>query len=487
MAFSTVHELQTLITSRNPLLVLDSPEEERVRGMVAAAAGRAGAPVFEWSVTQGLRRSDALEQPNAMTGEPARMLQHVAGMTVRAVYVAYDLAPYLTDPTLQRVLRDTLERLEAVGSTLALVGAKITLPEAIESEAVRVPVSVPDRTELGLMLDALITASGASIEDGATDAALAALSGLTLNQARQAVAAVLVDGALSVADAGHLMDRKVREIAEGGLLEYFPPQDNTAQLEGMAAFKAWLGRARLSATPEAQAMNLTPPRGVLLAGVPGCGKSLAAKWVARSWERPLLKLDAGCLYDKYIGETERNLRTALDKAEALAPIVLWIDEIEKGLSAGGSDEGGAVGRRMLGTFLSWLQEHRADIFVVATSNDLEQLPPELQRKGRFDEVFFVDLPTDAERQAIFSVQLRLRNQDPAGFDLAALVAGSPGFSGAEIEQVVVAGLLRSLAAKRPPDTAALLEELGATVPLSRSRPEAVARIRARAAEFVPAG
>jgi len=283
------------------------------------------------------------------------------------------------------------------------------------------------------------------------------------------------------------MDRKVRLISSGGPLEYFPAEDNDARLAGMGNLKRWLERARMASTPQARSLNISPPRGILLAGVPGCGKSLAAKHIARVWRRPLLKLDAGALYDKYIGETEKNLRASLAMAEALAPIVLWIDEIEKGLSVGGDDAGGAVGRRVLGALLTWMQERRADVFIVATSNDLTILPPELQRKGRFDEVFFVDLPAPRERAAIFAAQLELRRQAPGRFDLATLASASDGFSGAEIEQAVVAGVLRALHERRAPDTRSVLEEIEATVPLSRSRPDAIAAVRARAREFVPAG
>jgi SpoVK/Ycf46/Vps4 family AAA+-type ATPase len=199
-----------------------------------------------------------------------------------------------------------------------------------------------------------------------------------------------------------------------------------------------------------------------------------------------LKLDAARLYDKYVGESERNLREVLRLAESLAPIVLWIDEIEKGLAVGGDDASGATSRRMLGTLLTWMSEPRADIFLVATSNDLSALPVELQRKGRFDEVFFVDLPTPRERAAIFGTQLSGRRQSREHFDLRVLVSETNGFSGAEIEQVVVAGLLRALHARRVADTAALLDEIAATVPLSRSRADEIAAIRARARDFVPA-
>src|SRR5262249_21500221 len=222
-------------------------------------------------------------------------------------------------------------------------------------------------------------------------------------------------------------------------------------------------------TEAARDLNLSPPRGILLVGVPGCGKSEAARYVARLWQRPLLKLDAARLYDKYVGESERNLRHAIEIAESMAPIVLWIDEIEKGLGAGGSDDGAAVSHRLLGTFLTWLQEKSEDIFLVATANDLSLLPPELSRKGRFDEVFFVDLPTDASRAEIFSVHLARRRQHPADYDLDLLVSESAGFSGSEIEAAVVAGLLRALQKGEAPGTGHVLDELRASVPLSRSR------------------
>jgi SpoVK/Ycf46/Vps4 family AAA+-type ATPase len=223
----------------------------------------------------------------------------------------------------------------------------------------------------------------------------------------------------------------------------------------------------------------------MLVGVQGCGKSLAAKYVARTWRLPLLKLDAGRLYDKYVGESERNLRRAIAGAESLAPVVLWLDEVEKALAPTAGEDGG-VSARLFGSFITWLQEKRADVFVVATANDLSRLPPELTRKGRFDEVFFVDLPTAAEREAILRIHLGLRKQDPAAFDLTLLAATADGFSGAELEQAVIAALLRALQLGQPLDTALLAAELEATVPLSRSRAEDVQRLRAWAAgRFVP--
>ncbi|HKJ25457.1 MAG TPA: AAA family ATPase, partial [Myxococcota bacterium] len=311
---------------------------------------------------------------------------------------------------------------------------------------------------------------------------------LTLNQARQAVAyAALEDGRFSREDLARIVERKARLIQDSGLLEYFPPRDNAFELGGFARLGEWLERAEQGFTAEARALGLAPPRGLLLAGVQGCGKSLAAKVIARRWGQPLLKLDAGRLYDKYVGESDKNLRRALALAESMAPAVLWIDEIEKAFGAGGDgDVDGGLSRRIQGHLLTWLQEKSSAVFVVATANDVFALPPELMRKGRFDEIFFVDLPRPDERRTIFEIHLRGRGQDPVAFTLDDLVLASEGMSGAEIEQAVVAGLYRALHAKQPLADAHLLAELDATVPLSRSRREDVSRLRALAAErFVP--
>ena len=238
-----------------------------------------------------------------------------------------------------------------------------------------------------------------TLADADYDAFAAALTGLTVNQARQLLARVAIeDGTLTGGDLGRVNDLKASALRDDGLLEYFPAEDNPTELGGFGKLRDWLDRAALARTPQAASMNLPAPGGVLLVGVQGCGKSLAAKYVARAWKLPLLKLDAARLYDKYIGETEKNLRRAIATAESLAPVVLWLDEIEKAMATSGGDDGG-VSQRMLGSFLTWLQEKRADVFVVATANDLSKLPPELLRKGRFDEIFFVDLPTARRARA----------------------------------------------------------------------------------------
>ena len=279
-----------------------------------------------------------------------------------------------------------------------------------------------------------------------------------------------------------ILTRKVQAIKDGGLLEYYPLEDNRFELGGFVNLKSWLERAKVGFTTEAKALNLTPPRGIMLVGVPGCGKSLAAKAIAREWGLPLLKLDAGRLFDKFIGESEKNFRKAIEMAESLSPIVLWIDEIEKAMAAGGGsgDADAGLSRRLFGAFLTWLQEKKQDVFVAATANNLSALPPELLRKGRFDEIFFVDLPDKDERTAIWKIHLSLRKQTSTGFDLQKVVDASEGFSGSEIEQAVVAALYRALHRKQPLTTELLIEELSHTVPLSVTRSEDVQQLRASA-------
>jgi SpoVK/Ycf46/Vps4 family AAA+-type ATPase len=234
-------------------------------------------------------------------------------------------------------------------------------------------------------------------------------------------------------------------------------------------------------------VNLTAPKGVLFVGVQGCGKSLAAKFIARQWQMPLLKLDAGRLYEKYVGESEKNFRRATAVAEAMAPVVLWIDEIEKAFASGTSaDADGGLSQRLFASFLTWLQEKKEGVFVVGAANDISRMPPELLRKGRFDEIFFVDLPTRKEREQIIAIHLRLRKQDPETFDVASITDATEGFSGAEIEQAVIAALYRALHAKQALVTDAVLEAVQSTVPLSVSRREDIARLRGMAeGRFTP--
>ena len=488
---STLHELKTLVGSMHPVVVIESLEEERVDELVASAAAELGLPLFTWTITQGFVRHGGTHAVHRTT-DPVTVLRHIGTLTVQGLFYLKDLTVPRSDAAAMRAFREAVQAAERCRSTLLLTGASIALPVEIVHKAVPLRLRLPDREDLRKTMQQTLQALrqqhafDLALGPDELEQVLDTLSGLTIGQARQAIAwAVLQDNRLSVADLPRLIARKAETIQDSGLLEFYPPEGNSFELGGFERFKGWLTRARVGFTAEARRLGLPPPRGVLIVGVQGCGKSLAAKVVAREWQQPLLKLDAGRLYDNYIGETEKNLRRALDVATALAPAVLWIDEIEKGFATGRESDGG-VSRRLLGSFLTWLQERDAPVFVIATANDLSTLPPELLRKGRFDEIFFVDLPDDAERETIIQIHLRLRRQDLTTFELPQLVHATEGFSGAEIEQAIVSSLYRALHERQPLTTAALVKEIQSTTPLSVSRREDIESIRRLGNErFVP--
>lgn len=476
---TNAHELKLLILSFHPLIVLETIEEERVDALLEQTSRALNLPLFEWTVSRGLRRL-----PNTIgiadTIDPLRLLQHLETLTVEGIFLLKDFSPYLEQAAVSRRFREVIQRFSQTHSTLVLAGSPIDLPPAIAHSALYYTLTLPSQAELHHTLLAVVRSLQAKgqvqvqLQAQDVQALLRALSGMTLNQARQAIAhAALVDGKLTADDVQRVMQRKMQIIREGGPLEYFPVEENTYELGGFGRLRAWLKQAQVGFSAEARSLNLTPPKGILLVGIQGCGKSLAAKVIAREWQLPLLKLDIGQLYDKYIGESEKNFRRAIVVAESMAPVVLWIDEMEKGLSPSQGESDGALGRRLFGSLLTWLQEKRQEVFVVATANDLSQLPPELLRKGRFDEIFFVDLPNEAERLEIFQIHLTLHKQRSDKFDLPRLVAATAGFSGAEIEQVVITSLYRALYLKLPLDTEMLLQEIEATVPLSVSRREEI--------------
>ena len=484
-------DLKALIQSRHPVITIDTIEEERVDNLLQAVATGLHMPLFAWTVTHGLQRVGG-EGPVYGTSNPQMLVRHLTTLTIRAVFHLKDLHAHLGDATVMRGVREVAQAFLRTGSTAVLSGESIHLPGELAREAIPFTLHLPNREELQHVVHQTLRALNAqrnltvTLGPDGMESLLQALSGLTLNQARQAIAwAVLDDAALTAQDIPRLLRRKGEAVREEGLLEFYPSEDNASELGGFEHLKAWLERARVGFSSEARALGLPAPRGILIIGVQGCGKSLAAKAIANAWKQPLLKLDAARLYDKFIGESEKNLRKALDFAEAIAPSILWIDELEKGFAPGGEADAG-LSQRILGSFLTWLQERQSPVFVAATANDVLALPPELLRKGRFDEIFFVDLPDAAGREAIFRIHLALRHQDPSTFDLRALVAASEGFSGAEIEQAITAGLYRALHDRQPLTDGMLCEEMRGTQPLSVSRREDVERLREMArGRFVP--
>ncbi len=488
----SVHDLKSLIRSFHSLIAVETVEEERVFTIVREVANDLNQSLFEWSMTTGFKRGFGLTIGN--TFEPLAVLQHIGDLTGEGIYLLKDMAPHLAKPEVARALRDLVQKMAHTSSAIVLTGDPIELPRDIEAMAVRFDLKLPDEAErreaMRHVVDAMKARQPVQVDLGREDVnrLVQALAGLTLHQARRVIAqAILEDGKLSPLDIERVIRWKGEIIERGGVLEFFPAEENAFELGGFARLKTWLDHARVGFTAEARAVNLKAPKGVLFVGVQGCGKSLAAKFIARHWQLPLLKLDAGRLYDKYVGQSEKNFRRATVVAESMAPVVLWIDEMEKTFASGtAADADGGLSQRLFGAFLTWLQEKKDGVFVVGAANDLNRMPPELLRKGRFDEIFFVDLPTLEERRSIFTIHLRMRKQDPAAFDVGELARASEGFSGAEIEQAVIASLYRALHAKQALTTANIVESLRATVPLSVARREDVERLRSfSAGRFTP--
>jgi hypothetical protein len=482
-----VHELRILVLSYHPLITIETAEEDRVENLLRSVASDLRVPLMTWSLTDGLRRWGE-QNPIYGTSEPDKALAAVDQISVNAIFWMKDLAPHLRDPAMARRLRDIAERFATNHgiSTVVLTGASLDLPPDVEAVAVPFELRLPSLAEyrevIQSMIQSLAVRGGAPVDTNVDLVELSrALSGMTLNQARQAIAyTALSDGKLTPHDIDAVVALKAKTIKEGGLLEFFPAEDNQHELGGFSRLKAWLESARQGFSEQAKSLNLDPPKGILIVGVQGCGKSLAAKVIARQWRLPLLKLDAGRLYDSLVGQSEKNFRRAAAMAEAMSPVVLWIDEIEKGFAPTRGDADAGLSQRIFGAFLTWLQDKDPGVFVVATANDISRLPPELVRKGRFDEIFFVDLPTESERAEIWRIHLRIRRQNPDSFDIPALVAATEGFSGAEIEQAVIAALYNCLQANHPLDTNELLASVKNTVPLSASRREDIAGLRAYA-------
>jgi len=489
-----VADLQLLLKSRTPILYVETYDEERLRLRLRAAARELGLTLYVWSVTRGLVCEGA--RPSAPEArKPLEALDAIRGTTWPAIFLLQDFHPYLSDPGVVRALREAAEEGPERLSTIVLSAPALDLPVELRRAAARYRLESPSEDEVRTAIVETFRSLRRTrplrfdLHDSDLERMVESLRGLTLAEVRRLVTrATLDDGALDSTDLPQILAARREEIERTGVLELCEVTGEVAELGGCARLKSWLHRGQSGFSERARELGLPAPRGLLLLGVQGCGKSLAAKAIARSFGLPLARLDPARLFDKFVGETEKNLRLALETVEAQAPLVLWIDEIEKAFAEGGAGEAdGGVGKRLFGTFLTWLQEHRAPVFTVATANDLGALPPELLRKGRFDEIFFIDLPGAEERREILRIHLRLRHQAPEAFDLDALVAATEGMSGAEIEQALVAALYGLLEERGTElSTARLIGEIEATVPLSRSRAEELEALRAFArGRFVP--
>jgi hypothetical protein len=484
MTPDTMRDVELLLRSNHGLIVLDSADHERSLSLLRHLADGMGLPLFLWSEVSGLRRSD-LDAAVYGTAAPEQMLAHIGAAALSGIYYLAAPGPVLAGAAHVTRLVELVPALGRRGGAVIWTGSPAELPEPLRRLATVVRLPEPDLAELKRLVDGVLRDVSSRMKVSVqlspleTRRLLNHLRGLTTLEIEKIITrAIVEDGRLSADDIAHVVAAKKEIVEREGLLEYYPAEECMTQVADLRGLKEWLSRRKhfIDDPDRARSAGLSFPKGVLLVGVPGCGKSLCARAVASEWGLPLLRMDPGGLYNKYIGETESNFRRACETAERLAPLVLFIDEIEKAFAAGGGEDGG-VSQRVLGSFLSWLQDRRGEVFVVATANDVSRLPPELLRKGRFDEVFFVDLPDVESRAEILRIHLTRRRQDPAAFDLAELAGLMDGFSGAEIEQVVVSALYTAFAANAALTPEGVAQEATITRPLSVTMAEKVSALR----------
>jgi SpoVK/Ycf46/Vps4 family AAA+-type ATPase len=486
-----LHDLELTLRSHTPILAIESLEEPRILRMLASLAFRLDYPFMQWTVTDGLRRLEFDSDPNRQTADPQDLLKHIKAGTRPGYFVLLDFHPYLDNPVHIRLIKEIAQGYESVPHTLIFISHALIVPPEIRHLTARFELSLPDTAAIKALIRDEVkrwqtrTGGGRVAADReALDRIAVNLTGMTATDVRRlARTAIENDGAITHSDLPEVMKAKYELMDQGGVIAFEYDATRFCDVAGLGRLKDWLEHRRKAF--ESRSTSLDAPKGVMLLGVQGCGKSLAAKAVAGTFRVPLLRLDFGALYNKFYGETEKNLRRALSTAVVMSPCVLWMDEIEKGLAPSDADDG--LSRRVLGTLLTWMAEHPGQVFIVATSNDIERLPPELVRKGRLDEIFFVDLPDANTRREIFSIHLRRRNLAPSGFDLDALAEASEGFSGAEIEQAVVSALYAAHANDAALADSHLAEELSRTRPLSVTMAERIAALRAWARDrTVPA-
>lgn len=479
-----IHDLGLVLDSRVRLIVIESWQEPRVLETIGSLAVQRAQTWYTWNHLDGLSRLGfgADLDPERDTRDAGVALDVVRESSENALYVFCDLHPFLDSPRIVRQLKTLAMNPGAIGPTLILISHALTLPPELGRLAARLQLSMPSEEELtAIVREEAIRWSEANrgqrvrTDNRTLQQVVRNLRGTTHEEARRLARNLIIDdGAIDQSDLPNLNKAKFELLGMDGVLSYEQETARFGEVGGLQKLKAWLADRQAAFANAGSVQDM--PRGVLLVGVQGAGKSLAAKAVAGLWGMPLLRLDMAGLYNKYIGETEKNLRDALQLADALEPCVLWIDEIEKGVAADQSDSG--VSRRMLGSLLTWMAERQSRVFLVATANDVSQLPPELIRKGRIDELFFVDLPDEAVRAEIFAIHLAKRDLKPSQFDLQRLAQASDGFSGAEIEQAVVAAVYATAASGEPLSGRDILAAIGRTSPLSVVMAEKLQALRA---------
>ena len=490
MNFQT--ELETLIRARYPILYIITSEEMRVQNLVVEIARRRQKKIYEWSYSTGIVPAGTSIQSqknrSAATKEPLAALDQVIEQVEPALFIFKDLHPFLRRDNFAviRKLKEIALHLKNSFKTILLVSPVMEIPTELEKEITVLNFPLPSRDDLGVLLEKIIAdvkqhkQVSIDLDDAGRERLLQAALGLTLGEAENVFAKIIVKAnRLSGDDVSEVLEEKQQIIRKSGLLEYCATNENFTNVGGLSVLKDWLNKRSIAFTAEAREFGLPAPRGILMLGVQGCGKSLCAKAVATQWQLPLLRFDMGRMFGSLVGSSEENVRRAIAVAESVAPAILWVDEIDKafaGSQGSGASDGGTTAR-VFGTFLTWLSEKTAPVFVVATANDISQLPPELLRKGRLDEIFFVDLPAKEERAEIFGIHITKRGRDAGRFDLDALAEASTNFSGAEIEEAINSALYDAFYERGEITTGHVMTALSQTVPLAKTMDEQISHLR----------
>lgn len=473
------HDLELILKSHIPIVVIETREEQRAVNLIRALQFRLSLPIYQWTVTEGLRRIDLDYEPQRHNAKPTEVLGNIKAGANHGIYILLDFHPYLDDPLHVRLLKDIALAYELTHQTIVLISHEIEIPPELKNFSAMVELDLPNEQLLKDIVNDVaeqwsrqyhkkVKANPASL-----DSLIKNLSGLSHSEAiRLARTAIYDDGAITPEDLPTVMKAKYALLSQEGMLHFELGAEKFSNVGGFSRLKTWLRQRQHAFEGK---LKLDMPKGILLLGVQGCGKSLAAKAVAGVLGIPLLRLEFSAMFNKYHGETERNLRNSLKAAEGMAPCVLWIDELEKGISVGEHD--GGTSKRVLGTLLTWMAEKQSAVFIVATANEIDALPPELVRKGRFDEIFFVDLPNQKTRALIYEIHLHKRGYPMAQFDIQRLAECSEGFSGSEVEQSVVAAIYSAHAQDVDLNNNHIIQEIKQTKPLSIVMEERIEGLR----------
>jgi SpoVK/Ycf46/Vps4 family AAA+-type ATPase len=483
---ATSHEIEILIRAKYPILYVVSWEERRVEEALREVCGQLKRSLHVWTVTQGMKpgipKPNNLPRIGTLPGELEALAQ-VHDAPEGTVVLLKDFHAYMKDYRVIRLMRDLADRMRGRSQTLVITAPTLVLPSDLEKEVTVVEFPLPSADEIGETLDRVTaavkgnTSLNTNLEPIQRERVIKSAQGLTMDEIESVFARSLVEK--KQFDLSAILEEKKQIIRKSGLLEYYAPDSDIGDVGGLDLLKEWLDRRTKTFSDEARDFGIPAPKGILLLGVQGCGKSLVAKAVACHWNLPLLKLDVGRIFGSLVGQSEENIRKAIRTAESVAPCVLWADELEKGFAGTGasgvSDSGTTA--RVFATFLTWMSEKTKPVFLIATANDVSALPPEMLRKGRFDEIFFVDLPDEAEREQVFSIHLQKRHRPVSKFNLKALAHATDGFSGAEIEQVVVGALYVAFEESRELHQKDLIAEAKTSVPLSVMMREEIDELR----------